>query len=286
MAKITPARRQYLDIKRQYPNAILMFRMGDFYEMFDEDAEIAARELDITLTGRRFGENSPQTPMAGVPHHAVEAYVARLIDRGYHVAVCDQMTEPDGRGIVEREVTRVMTPGTVTEPALLNEAKANYLLAILPLGDPKAHTWHKAGVAYVDISTGEFAATQFEGEDVAVQVLEELTRLSPRELLLPQSWAGTGVTVPEGCFLTPAQDWLFDPASVGPWLTMTPTRRRHQAADSRLCRGQTTRTTAPRSGYGRFLKLRRAPERSSSVLAMKKPRPMPSWRPASPNSSP
>ncbi|MCS6835157.1 MAG: DNA mismatch repair protein MutS [Anaerolineae bacterium] len=210
MAKLTPARRQYLDIKRQYPQAILMFRMGDFYEMFDDDAEIAARELEITLTARRFGDNAPPVPMAGIPYHALDSYVARLIDRGYHVAVCDQMTEPDGRGIVEREVTRVLTPGTVYEPSLLKEGQANYLMAIMPQGDAKKGQWSRAGLAYVDVSTGEFATTQFEGEDVAVQVLEELARLTPREVLLPQTWAERGVTLPEGAYLTTVQDRAFE----------------------------------------------------------------------------
>jgi len=212
MAKLTPARRQYLDIKRQYPEAILMFRMGDFYEMFDDDAEIAARELEITLTARRFGDNAPPIPMAGIPYHALDGYVARLIDRGYHVAVCDQMTEPDGRGIVEREVTRVLTPGTVYEPNLLREGQANYLMAIMPQGDAKKGQWNRVGLAYVDVSTGEFAATQFEADDVAVQVLEELARLTPREVLLPQAWAERGVTLPEGAFLTTMQDWVFERA--------------------------------------------------------------------------
>src|SRR5690606_8945031 len=108
-------RQQYLSIKKKYPDCILFFRMGDFYEMFDQDAEIAARELDLTLTGRAFNQKGPKVPMAGVPHHAAEAYVSRLVEKGYHVAICEQMTEPDGRGPVEREVLRVITPGTITE---------------------------------------------------------------------------------------------------------------------------------------------------------------------------
>ena len=118
MARVTPLRQQYLDIKKQYPDCILFFRLGDFYETFDTDAEVAARELDLVLTGRPVSKEE-RVPMAGVPHHALEGYVARLIEKGYHVAVCEQMSEPDGRGIVEREVTRVITPGTVIEPCLL-----------------------------------------------------------------------------------------------------------------------------------------------------------------------
>src|SRR5690349_8551781 len=127
MSKETPARRQYLDIKKQYPDCILFFRMGDFYEMFDHDAEVAARELDITLTSRKFSQNGTDVPMAGVPHHAVEGYIHILIEKGFHVAVCDQLSEPNGRGIVDRDVTRVITPGTLTEPELLDGSKPNYL---------------------------------------------------------------------------------------------------------------------------------------------------------------
>src|SRR5215213_6244899 len=180
MARVTPLRQQYLDIKKQYPDCILFFRLGDFYETFDADAEVAARELDLVLTGRPVSKEE-RVPMAGVPHHALESYVARLIERGYHVAICEQMTEPNGRGLVERAVTRVITPGTVVEPELLSDKKQNYLMAIFPLGDVETRQWTKAGIAYVDISTGEFAATQLEGDNAAVLVVEELARLSPRE---------------------------------------------------------------------------------------------------------
>jgi DNA mismatch repair protein MutS len=115
MAKTISVREQYLEIKAQHVDCILLFRMGDFYEMFDEDAEIAARELDLTLTGRTWQKDrGERSPMAGVPYHAAEGYIARLVEKGYHVAVCDQMSEPNGRGIVDRAVTRVITPGTIT----------------------------------------------------------------------------------------------------------------------------------------------------------------------------
>lgn len=210
MAKVTPARRQYLDIKRQYPDCILFFRMGDFYEMFDEDAEIAARELDIALTARKHSPNSQPVPMAGVPYHAVEGYIARMIEKGYHVAVCDQVSEPNGRGIVEREVTRVITPGTVFEPTLLADNRPNYLMGIFPVGDVAQGIWERAGIAYVDISTGEFATTQLRGDNVGMLVLEELARLAPREVILPESWGERGITMPEGVHLTYAQDWTFE----------------------------------------------------------------------------
>ena len=210
MARVTPMRRQYLDIKSQYPDCILMFRMGDFYEMFDDDAEVAARELDISLTFRTHSKGSAKVPMAGVPYHSVDGYIAKLIEKGFHVAVCDQMTEPTGRGIVEREVTRVITPGTVVEPALLDEGKANYLMGILPVGDPKTGRWTRAGIAFVDISTGEFKATQFKGKDVGMRVFEELARVQPREVIVPESWHQRGVTLPEGIHLSSAPDWTFE----------------------------------------------------------------------------
>ena len=210
MARITPMRRQYLEIKSQYPDCILMFRMGDFYEMFDDDAEVAARELDITLTSRAHRKGGEKIPMAGVPYHSVDGYIAKLIEKGFHVAVCDQVTEPTGRGIVEREVTRVMTPGTVVEPALLEEGQANYLMGILPVGDAETGEWKRAGLAFADISTGEFSATQFSGDNVGMMVFEELSRVEPREVIMPESWVERGATVPDGIHLSPAQDWTFE----------------------------------------------------------------------------
>jgi len=175
MPKETPVRRQYLQIKAQYPDTIVFFRLGDFYETFDEDAEIAARELDIVLTSRPVSK-SQRVPMAGVPHHAVQAYIARLIDKGYRVAIAEQVGEVTGRGLVDREVTRIVTPGTIVEPELLDDKKANYLAAFVTEGD-------QAGLAYVDITTGEFATTQL-GED---SLLQELARLQPRECIVPQN---------------------------------------------------------------------------------------------------
>jgi DNA mismatch repair protein MutS len=209
MNDLTPMRRQYLQFKNEYPDCILLFRLGDFYETFDDDAETVARELDITLTSRPVSKNQ-RVPMAGVPHHAVESYIARLIEKGFHVAVCDQVSEPDGRGIVEREVTRVITPGTIIEPSLLKDDKPNYLLALLPVGSVETGQWNLAGIAYCDITTGEFAVTELSGENTALLVLEELTRLSPREVLLPQTWAERGVSLPREMNLTIVPDWKFE----------------------------------------------------------------------------
>src|SRR4030043_2076024 len=139
---ITPVRRQYLKIKSQYPQVIVFFRLGDFYETFDEDAKIASKELEIVLTARSMGKGS-SVPMAGIPYHAVDNYLARLINRGYKVGICEQMSPP-GKGLVDRDVIRVITPGTVVEPGLLVDKKNNYLVGLVVAGD-------EVGIAYVDI---------------------------------------------------------------------------------------------------------------------------------------
>ena len=214
---MSPMRQQYLTIKAQHPDKIVLFRLGDFYEAFDTDAEIVARELDIVLTGRGGKGTDSRVPMAGVPHHAVDNYVGRLVEKGYHVVIAEQM-EPPGKKLVRREVTRVITPGTVVEPGLLDQVRNNYLLAIVPEPDREGRTWSRAGLAYADITTGEFAATELGGAkqqgEAAVAVLEELARLSPREVLLPEAWADRGVTLPAGAYLTPIaeQRFAFGPA--------------------------------------------------------------------------
>jgi DNA mismatch repair protein MutS len=218
MAQVTPLRQQYLDIKREYPDCILFFRLGDFYETFDDDAQTAARELDLTLTSRPVSKDA-RIPMAGVPYHAVDNYIARLIEKGYHVAVCEQVSEPNSRGLVEREVTRVVTPGTIIEPELLVEDRSNYLLAIMPVGNVESGHWTQAGIAYADISTGEFAATQLAGENAAVLVVEELARLVPREVIMPESWVERGVSLPSGIHLTPMADWRFEQGTAEQILT-------------------------------------------------------------------
>jgi DNA mismatch repair protein MutS len=170
----TPLRRQYLEIKRRYPGMILFFQIGDFYETFDEDASVVARELGLALTRKHFGKGQVH-PLAGVPVRSVEGHLAKLINRGYKIAICDQVTPP-GKGLVEREVTRIVTPGTVVEPGLL-EGKANNYLASLVIGDGSA------GLAYADVTTGEFSATEIDIE----QAIAELERLAPSELLLPRN---------------------------------------------------------------------------------------------------
>jgi DNA mismatch repair protein MutS len=176
---ITPIRKQYLEIKRQYPQAILFFRLGDFYETFDQDAEIAARELDIVLTSRNVAKGT-RVPMAGIPHHAVENYLARLIDKGFHVAICEQVGDQPTRGLFPRKVVRVVTPGTVVEPGLLPADANNYLASVVVQDE-------RAGVAYVDITTGEFAATELSGGDIQTVLRAELSRLRPAEILHPDN---------------------------------------------------------------------------------------------------
>ena len=170
----TPIRRQYLEIKRQHPDAILFFRLGDFYEMFDGDAETAARELDLVLTSRASGKEQ-RVPMCGVPYHAAEGYIARLIVKGYKVALCEQIGTETVNGLMPREVVRIFTAGTVIEPGMLDAARNNYLAAVAGEGE-------KAGLAYIDISTGEFATTQIDNRR---RLVEELSRLAVAELLLP-----------------------------------------------------------------------------------------------------
>ena len=180
---VTPVRQQYLDIKKDYPNTILFFRLGDFYETFDEDAEITARELDIVLTSRPVGKGV-RAPLAGIPYHAVENYLARLIEKGYHVAICEQMGDMPLKGIFPRKVVRVVTPGTVTEPGLLPGDSNNYLAAVICDSSASFSAGSQmAAVSYVDITTGEFGVTELPLEALRA----ELTRLHPAEILLPDN---------------------------------------------------------------------------------------------------
>ncbi|HAP93938.1 MAG TPA: DNA mismatch repair protein MutS [Desulfotomaculum sp.] len=173
----TPMIEQYLEIKNQHQDAILFFRLGDFYEMFFDDAVLAARELEITLTGRDGGENR-RIPMCGVPYHAAQTYITRLIQKSYKVAICEQMEEPGaGRGIVRRQVTRIVTPGTLIEEQTLEEKKHNFLAAVRAMET-------SYGLAFADVTTGLFMATQFDGDSSENMLLDELARLQPAEILL------------------------------------------------------------------------------------------------------
>lgn len=175
----TPIRRQYLSIKKQYPDTIVFFRLGDFYETFDEDARTVSKVLDIVLTSRNVSKGQ-RIPMAGVPYHAAENYIARLIKAGYKVAICEQIGNQPVKGLVPREVQRVITPGTVVESSLLVAKENNYLAAVVFQGE-------QAGLAFADITTGEFAATQLQGSDIDRLVLNEISRLKPAEIILPDA---------------------------------------------------------------------------------------------------
>src|SRR5580692_10033675 len=156
----TPLMRQYYGIKQQFPNALLLFRLGDFYELFYDDAVLAARELEITLTARNKEKGQP-IPMCGVPYHSAENYITRLIQKGYRVAICDQTEDPRlAKKLVRREVTRIVTPGTAMNAGVLRSHENNYLAAVMPDGT-------RAGVAHVDVSTGEFRATEVDLVEVA-----------------------------------------------------------------------------------------------------------------------
>lgn len=186
MAEPTPLFRQYEAIKAEYPDCILMFRLGDFYEMFGEDAEIASRVLEIVLTSRDRG-GGERIPMCGVPYHAVEGYLQKLVEAGYKVAVCDQVEgRSPGRGVMHREVTRVVTPGTLVEGSL--ERKENhYLVAVSRHGRGRSLI---LGLASLDVSTGDFRATQLVGEEAESALLDELARLEPAECLIPPALEG------------------------------------------------------------------------------------------------
>ena len=175
----TPARKQYLRIKSDHKDEILLFRMGDFYETFDEDAQIVSRELEIALTSREMGKGQ-KVPLAGIPYHALEGYLTRLINRGFRVAICEQTSDPStSKGIVDREVVRIVTPGTVIEDSLLQQGSNSFLMAVVVRGE-------EAGISVVDITTSDFLTTQLKSD----RIESEIARLSPKEILLGTEWSG------------------------------------------------------------------------------------------------
>ena len=158
---------QYQQIKSQYSDCLLFFRLGDFYEMFDEDARVASRELDLALTTRDRSVADPEqrTPMCGVPYHSCQTYIARLIAKGYKVAICEQIEDPaTAKGLVKRDVIRIITPGTVTDASMLEEGKSNYLGAVY-------YESGKCAAAFCDISTGEFCVAAFEGDNLSLSLI-------------------------------------------------------------------------------------------------------------------
>ena len=183
MAKYTPMMEQYFKIKQEYQHCILFYRLGDFYEMFFEDAITASKELEITLTGRDCGQEE-RAPMCGVPFHSADSYIARLIDKGYRVAICEQVEDPkSAKGIVRRDVIRVITPGTVLDTNVLDESKNNYIMALYE---------NKVGfgVASCDVSTGEFSVTSFN-ETEGNKVIDEIARFSPKEVITSKEFSLT-----------------------------------------------------------------------------------------------
>ncbi len=195
---VTPMRKQYEEAKRACPDALLLFRMGDFYEMFDDDAKTAARVLNLRLTSREKGENA--TPMAGFPYHQLESYLGKLIAAGMRAAVCEQVEDPKlAKGLVRREVTRIVTPGTVTDDALLDPRASNFLAAVAP-GDP-------VGLAWVELSTGRFVAAGFP----ARQLADQLARIAPAECLLSEEAAPLPVHLGEQMMVTRRPAWAFSP---------------------------------------------------------------------------
>src|SRR5215213_943335 len=171
--------RQYLDAKHQYRDAIVFFRMGDFYEMFYEDALVAARALELTLTSRSKDAGGNGIPMCGVPHHAADGYVARLVKKGFRVAICEQTEDPKkAKGLVKREVVRVVSPGTLTDAAYLEAREPAYLMSIAASGD-------LYGVALIDLSTGEFTTAEYRSGDGLQALADEIAVLRPREIVAP-----------------------------------------------------------------------------------------------------
>ena len=202
MTATTPLRKQYLEIKRRYPDALLLFRIGDFYEAFDDDARILARELDIVLTSKPMGKNT-RVPLAGVPFHSLERHLSTLITRGHRVAICEQLSAAPvkgeaGKNLIERDVVRVVTPGTVIEPGLLQTKSNNFLAAYFTDGK-------RAGIAYADVTTGEFAATELE----AAAAIGELQRIAPSELLVSAASAEADSDALPG-FVTRCQERFFE----------------------------------------------------------------------------
>ncbi len=198
---LSPMMKQYQDAKSACPDALLLFRMGDFYELFHDDAKTAARVLNLALTSRDKGENA--TPMAGFPHHQLESYLGKLIAAGFRVAICDQVEDAKAaKGLVRREVTRVVTAGTVTDDALLDPRTSNYLAAIVPDGD-------RVGLAWVELSTGRFCAACIP----APRLDDELARIGPAECLAVEGTQGLAAAPGSGPLVTRRPDWAFSLAT-------------------------------------------------------------------------
>ena len=201
--------RQFFDAKRQYRDAILFFRMGDFYEMFYEDALTAARALELTLTSRAKDASGGAIPMCGVPYHAGDTYVARLVRKGFRVAICEQMEDPKkAKGVVRREVVRVVSPGTLTDASYLDAREPAFLIALGPAADGAGY-----GAALLDLSTGEFTTAEYLGPDARQALLDELAVLRPREVIAPAGFVEPAAmieTLRLAAVVTSVEGWTFD----------------------------------------------------------------------------
>lgn len=205
MTQLTPLMQQYLQIKEQYKDCILFYRLGDFYEMFFEDAHVCSKELEIALTGKNIGQED-RAPMCGVPFHAVEGYLSKLVSRGYRVAICEQVEDPkSAKGIVKREVIRIVTPGTNLNTQVLDETKNNYLMAII-------HTTDAFGISTVDITTGDYYVTEVDTER---KLMDEIFKWSPTEIICNDTFFVSGVNIEAlksnaNITLSPLEPWYFD----------------------------------------------------------------------------
>ncbi len=202
--------RQYLDAKAQHRDAIVLFRMGDFFEMFYEDALTAARALDLTLTSRSKDSNGGGIPMCGVPFHAADGYITRLVRKGFRVAICDQVEDPrKAKGLVKREVVRVVSPGTLTDAGYFDAREPAFLMAISQVAD--RGNGRAVGVALLDLSTGEFTAAEYDGPDGLQALADEIAVLKPREIIVPADTSPLPAgTAPAGVPVTPVDAWAFD----------------------------------------------------------------------------
>ncbi len=205
MTQLTPLMQQYLEIKEQYKDCILFYRLGDFYEMFFEDAHVCSKELEIALTGKNIGQED-RAPMCGIPYHAAESYLSKLVSRGYRVAICEQVEDPKmAKGLVKREVVRIVTPGTNINTQVLDETKNNYLMAVI-------HTTNAYGISIVDVTTGDYYVTEVDNER---KLMDEIFKWSPSEIICNDTFFVSGVNIDAlknnlNVTLSPLEPWYFD----------------------------------------------------------------------------